>query len=255
MSSVVPMYGFGGGGGGGGLNFKVICNPQPSTAKENTIWVDTDRINNYYFSATQPENMVEYDVWFPIGTSSSVAFSATKKNPVMVYPLSAKQYIGGALVDKVAKSYQGSKWVDWVTYLYKSGNEYTDITGGWTSSGFTLFNLPVLAATKNTGSMSLTTPSSGVCPAATSKLMPLGNVKKITVTYKNKTVSGGFGLQLSINSEKNIESNSKLLKKFSAAADSMITEQVEIPSGTGECYIIFYCTNGRAAEIFDIWYE
>ena len=41
------------------LNFDVVCNPQPSNPAENTIWVDTDRINNYYFSATQPENMAE----------------------------------------------------------------------------------------------------------------------------------------------------------------------------------------------------
>lgn len=100
-------------GGGTSLNFKVIPNPMPSTAKENTIWVDTDKINNYYFSAEQPENMVEYDVWFPVGTSSSVAFSATKKNPIMIYPLSAKQYIGGALVNKTAKSYQNGAFVDW----------------------------------------------------------------------------------------------------------------------------------------------
>lgn len=123
----------GGGGGGGGLNFKVIPNPQPSTAKENTIWVDTDRINNYYFSATQPEGMTEYDVWFPVGTSSTVAFSATKKNPIMVYPLSAKQYVSGALVDKTAKSWQGGEWVDWIRYILKGNNLYD----GWTASGTT----------------------------------------------------------------------------------------------------------------------
>lgn len=118
-------------GGGTSLNFKVIPNPMPSTAKENTIWVDTDKINNYYFSAEQPENMVEYDVWFSVGTSSYVAFSATKKNPIMVYPLYAKQYVSGAWVDKTAKSYHGGVWVDWITFLYQSGNEYTDLTGGW----------------------------------------------------------------------------------------------------------------------------
>lgn len=121
-----------GGGGGGGLNFKVIPNPQPSTAKENTIWVDTDKINNYYFTAEQPENMVDHDIWFPIGTSSSVAFSATKKNPIMVYPISAKQWVNGALVDKTAKSYQGGEWVDWWDgTMYNAGNEYEAYTGGW----------------------------------------------------------------------------------------------------------------------------
>lgn len=121
-----------GGGGGGGLNFKVICNPQPSTAKENTIWVDTDRINNTHFSATQPENMADYDVWISTGTSSTVAFSATKKNPIMVYPTSAKQYIGGALVDKTAMSYKGGKWVEWWNgQLFSYGKHYEEITGGW----------------------------------------------------------------------------------------------------------------------------
>lgn len=109
------------GGGGGGLNFKVIPNPLPNTAKENTIWVDTDKINNYYFSATQPENMVDHDVWFLTGTSSAVAFSATKKKLVMVYPLSAKQHIDGALVDVTAKSYQNGEWVGWISYIVKGG--------------------------------------------------------------------------------------------------------------------------------------
>lgn len=120
-----------GGGGSGGLNFKVICNPQPSTAKENTIWVDTDRINNCYFSATQPENMVEYDVWFYTSTYSPVEFNALKKNGIQVYPLSAKQMVSGALKDVTAKSYQGGEWVDWIRYLYNVGDECTSITGGW----------------------------------------------------------------------------------------------------------------------------
>lgn len=109
------------GGGGAALNFKVVPNPQPSVAKENTIWVDTDRINNYYFSATQPEGMVDYDVWFPVGTSSPVEFNALKKNGIQVYPMAAKQYVSGVCRDVVAKIYQGWEWVDWATYLFKAG--------------------------------------------------------------------------------------------------------------------------------------
>lgn len=125
-----------GAGGGTSLNFKVICNPQPETAKENTIWVDTDRINNYYFSATQPENMAEYDVWFPIGISSTVEFNALKKNGIQVYPQLAKQYIGGTLVDKTAKSWQNGAWVElWDGTLYEPGNTYDHITGGWGLKG------------------------------------------------------------------------------------------------------------------------
>lgn len=120
------------GSGGAPLNFKVVPNPQPDTAKENTIWVDTDRINNYYFSATQPENMVNYDVWFHVGTSSPVEFNALKKNGIQVYPISAKQYIGGALVDKTAESYHGGAWVDWITILME-GSYLNPKYGSWRS--------------------------------------------------------------------------------------------------------------------------
>lgn len=44
-----------GGGSGGGLNFKVVGNPQPSTAKENTIWVNTDEdITEWVFAPENP---------------------------------------------------------------------------------------------------------------------------------------------------------------------------------------------------------
>ena len=104
-------------GGGAPLNFKVVPNPQPDTANEITIWEDTDRINNYYFSATQPEGMVDYDVWFPVGTSSTVEFNALKKGGIQVYPLSAQQMVSGVLKDVTAKSYQGGVWKEWIEVI------------------------------------------------------------------------------------------------------------------------------------------
>ncbi len=121
-------------GGGTALNFKVVGNPQPSTAKENTIWIDTDTITSWLFSATEPSPAEPGMVWISIGTSSTVEFNALKKNGIQVYPLSAKQYVSGAWVDKTAKSYHGGEWVEWVTFLYKDGNQYNDITGGWKCS-------------------------------------------------------------------------------------------------------------------------
>ena len=123
-----------GGGGGAALNFKVVGNPQPTSPSENTIWLNTDvPIASWYFQAEQPENMAEGDVWFTVGTSSTVEFNALKKNGIQVYPLSAKQMVSGALVDKTAKSYQNGKWVDWWDghTLYCDGNEFSPQTGGW----------------------------------------------------------------------------------------------------------------------------
>lgn len=120
------------GGGGTALNFRVVKNPQPINPSENCIWVNTDTpITSWIFSAEKPNPAEAGMVWFPVGTSSPVAFSALKKQNIMVYPQSAKQYVGSAWVDVTAKSYQGGAWVDWITWLYKDGNQYTDITGGW----------------------------------------------------------------------------------------------------------------------------
>lgn len=131
-----------GAGGSGGVNFKVVGGTtEPASPKENTIWVSTsDTITGWAFSVTEPESPVEGMVWISTGTSSTVAFNALKKNTVQVYPISAKQYIDGEWVSVEAKSYQGDQWVDWWdnSSLYKEGNEFAAITGGWDARGWEL---------------------------------------------------------------------------------------------------------------------
>jgi hypothetical protein len=60
-----------------------------------------------------------------------VEFNALKNNGIQVYPLSAKQYVGGAWVDVEAKSYQGGEWVDWIIYLINGSNLNTTYAGAW----------------------------------------------------------------------------------------------------------------------------
>lgn len=113
-------------GGGASLNFTVVGNPQPSSPKENTIWINTDvPISSYAFSVEQPEG-VPGMVWISTGTSSTIEFNALKKNGIQVYPISAKQYVEGAFAEVTAKSYQNGEWVGWVDYIYNRGQtKYT----------------------------------------------------------------------------------------------------------------------------------
>lgn len=146
-------------GGGSGLNFQVVGGTTaPRNPKENMIWVDTDvKITSWIFSANEPENPKPGMVWISTGSSSIVAFNALKKNGIYVYPISAKQYIAGGStsilgeallgemvlgsttstdpqwVNKTAKSYHEGKWVDWIVYLYNSGDSCVDLTGGYTA--------------------------------------------------------------------------------------------------------------------------
>lgn len=132
------------------LNFTVVGGTtEPVSPKENTIWVSTDtEITGWVFSAVQPETVEEGLVWIAIGTISTVEFNSLKKNGIHVYPLSARQYVNGALVKKTAKSYRGGKWVEWFTYLIENGVDRIDITGGWTAkctsfNGYTENLVPV----------------------------------------------------------------------------------------------------------------
>ena len=108
------------------LNFTVLGGTtEPTAPTENTLWVNTPiDITGYYFSATQPENMANCEVWFTTGDDSAVAFNALKDNCIQVYPSKAMQMVNGALVDVTAKTYQNGAWVEWFSgvYFVEAGN-------------------------------------------------------------------------------------------------------------------------------------
>lgn len=136
------LYGNGGSGGGGGLNFRVLGGATaPSNPKENDIWVNTEiKIPYYLFDNTEPSGLAEGAVWIVTGESSDVAFNATEKNPIKVYPIGVMQCVGGALSDVFAHIYRNNEWVQFseiITdlYLYKDGDMCEEITGGWVKFG------------------------------------------------------------------------------------------------------------------------
>lgn len=108
---------------GAELNFEVVSGIiKPENPTENTIWVNTDtEISDWIFSLTEPTELVEGMVWFPIGSSSPVAFNALKKNNIYICPMVAKQYINSEWTDKIAKTFINSNWADWTHYLYNHG--------------------------------------------------------------------------------------------------------------------------------------
>ena len=124
------------------LNFKVVPGlTQPVTASENTIWVKVEAIGAWYFSATQPENLQELDVWILVNEYSPVEFNALKKNGIQVYPISAKQYVSGAWSDVTAMIYQNGEWSKFISTLYvfengaaSAGNVEFYKTGQWSEA-------------------------------------------------------------------------------------------------------------------------
>lgn len=230
-----------GGGSGGGLNFKVVGNPQPSNAKENTICVDTDvDITGWKFDTTEPENPLSGMVWVYTGTSSTVAFNALKKNGITVYPVSAKQYVSGEWVDKAAKIYQGGVWADlWNGQLYKPGNTYDSITGGWTnwfSSGGSF--------TVGPDSLDFNYSDSGGgngTPLATVNKIDITNFTELSAKLLNFTTSNNGALWIGVTSEI-FKNNDALSNGFAAhvtvkSGDSI---SLDLSALKGEYYIVLY---------------
>ena len=235
------------------LNFDVVPGlTQPGTAVENTIWVKTEKIGAWYFSATQPEGMVDYDVWFPVGTSSTVEFNALKKNGIQVYPISAKQYVSGAWADVTAKSYQGGVWVDWWNgELFINGNQYEGFTGGWVRADY------YKGSDDNTDAGTLTvgdtiylkTSSGTYCKSVrTTNKIDLTNWKtlKYTVTQYNK----GEAAILVTSQVGDVDNVSVAIGNFAVGENSL-----DIKELTGEYYIGAYVRNAGSVTIEKIYLE
>lgn len=89
---------------------------------------------------------LENVVWIVTGLSSTAQVNALKKNSIRLCPVSAKQCISGAWVDKPVQIYQGGAWHSFAdpNLLFHYGDECTDVTGGYTVTG-TLYTKTVNA--------------------------------------------------------------------------------------------------------------
>lgn len=120
------------GGGSQQLNYSVVGGTEQPAGRENLIWVNTStNITSHIFSVATPTYPSEGMVWFKTSGSSNVAFQATKKNPIMVYPNNCQQYISGAWVGKTAKTYMNDVWVNWELILFSLNDYHVDITGDY----------------------------------------------------------------------------------------------------------------------------
>lgn len=178
------LYGNGGsGGGGGGMELTIIVDTvRPAKATHNAIWVESNvDATSYALTTVDPENPEDGALCISIGESGAVKMaSPVGENWITVYPLSAKQFINGDWVSKVAKSYQNGEWVDWWNgELYKDGDAYTDYTGGWTT-GELYGNSTV---TINADSIQLSTSSGSRAHVETKEKVKFGEYKNLTIVF------------------------------------------------------------------------
>jgi hypothetical protein len=182
----------------------------------------------------------EGTVWITTGTSSTAPFNALKKNGVMVYPISAKQYISGAWVEETVKSYQGGEWVDWWNGpLYEPGNTYDGITGGW-ENWFSSGGSFVVGASSLNFNYSESGGGSGT-PLATKKKIELTGFSELSVKVTNFTKSNNGMFWFGV-TDTTYSDNSALSNGF--IAHTVVTADgkwsVDVSELSGEYYIVLF---------------
>lgn len=113
------------------LNYEVVGSTSvPMPSDKVTIWVNTATpISSHSISATEPVLPEDGMVWIKTADRSLVAFSALSDTTVMIYPTSAKQYIGGSWVPKECHVNIDGAWkAPFDGRLYAQGIIYADIT-------------------------------------------------------------------------------------------------------------------------------
>ena len=234
------LYGSGG-GGGGGVSFTVKGGTTaPASPKVGTIWVNTDQdITGYTFSATEPESPVEGMVWFLTSKSSTVAFNALKKNALMVYPVSAKQWQSGAWVSKLVSSGTGTGWVSWFDgTIFDNGEQYDGVTGGWIHSEGDTIDKTL------TGSCSSTTSFGSYC----------ATVDKIDVTDFTTLNVNVTSLSGAITPAVGSTPDKYGLLKYEKLKDGAGVKTLDISDITGEVYIVILSGSGSGSYVADkVW--
>ena len=256
---------FSSGGAGGGLNFKVVGSAtEPVSPSENMIWVNTSTpITGWTFSATKPEAPADGQdgpVWIQTSAASTVEFNALKKNGIQIYPISAKQHVGGAWVDVTAKSYQNGAWVDWWDghSLFFYGNEMDAATGGWivtpaywSKSGDGSKPADMIPSVNSRGGYTLKhgIASGGAIWHTKNKI----DTSKIsTIKFVGSMTSGSHtGMAL----YENIEFCSKHIVAELKGVLSQGTHTLTVPSDCGDCYVGFYVYNNQTINVDEVIME
>jgi hypothetical protein len=229
-----------------------------ATPDENTIGVvTTNPITEWYFSTTKPENVAEGAVWFKVGDASRSAFNALKQKTIMVYPLRAEQYISGAWSVKTAKIYQNEAWTDWMIWLYKNGDEYTDITGGWVAGETNGKN-----TVKKEGSyieLSGSSDTTARMHISTSKKVDFTQYKTLNakVTVTSRSTTNPLVLRLGYGSAKTDSLAASAITRTELTTDAVgdYTLSYDVSAVSGEQFPIFGIGWHGVARVTEIWFE
>lgn len=222
-----------GGSVGSSLNFKIIPYVTEeallsATPTENTIGVvTTAKITSWIFCPSEPSKPVDGMLWIGIGSYSPGAFNALKKNTIMIYPVYARQHVGGSWVDVTAMNYLGGTWVEWTIDIIVYDSAATDIA-------------LELDNAKDSGTYLTLTLGKNDNATVKSEPVRLSGQKTLEVVYRNLSGGGSFagGIRARVWNK-----GGEMVLETSRSTASSGTLTLDISSLTGEYSVGVYASN------------
>ena len=234
------------------LNFKVYTvesKPTSAGADNDIAIISSVPMTNWIMSPEKPSGIPrnDGDVWIQYSTSGDTK-NVLKQNALMIATISASQYVDGEWVSVEAMSYQGGEWVDWIVYLYKAGDECTNLTGGWVISG---------NVNKGSDAINITVNSSTrYADAYTTDKIDLTEIKSVLFLFTGYIYAGSGGTNVTAwvaNSQltkAGIDPETGAVKSFSPAEgnsgqlDTFDGYNLDVSDLSGEYYIGFHAGLG-----------
>jgi hypothetical protein len=252
----------GGSGSGGGSELVIVGGTtSPAKVNHNTIWLNTpNTITSCVLSDTQPTGPVEGMVWITIGASGGCKMTSPVGGDwITVYPISAKQYVGGVWTDVTAKSYQDGVWVEWFDtekYLfYYSREKYKWQGRAWAALEGTGAEVPTVT-TNADGSKSISFSNSAAayrgCAYELEKDVDLTNISTITASvdfHISDDAKNGNMYLIAINRSKTYWIDNTAAQVYIENGDNQtVTLDVSKLTGNYNIAITMYINNNAVAR-------
>lgn len=242
-----------GAGGANPLNFSVVGgDAKPSIQKENTIWINTStKISGWIIGSKQPENPKDGLAWIQTGDSGT-NINALKKNEILLILSGAQQYVNGAWQKCAGEIYAEGKWTKfaatWNGELYDPGNQYTDITGGWSDSGWTsgMSGYTIKAPTIDDTGITLEFEQNKYTTVGTANKIDLSTAKTLYVTVSEAPEN--FGGSFAVNSEKKVGGAPMYTMTASVATTGPGEFALDV-SSINEGYVVFFASMYVGAKL------
>lgn len=193
-------------------------------------------------------------VWIKTATSSTISFPMLKPNRkgdnIVVRPIEAYMYTQDGDWGKViCKIRRNGAWVPleaaWDGYYFKDGNQYADVTGGWTSEGWSSNGSVSVGET-----IVLSAVNGQTAAVGTKNTVDLTNAKKLWIDSPNGNNGYGSG-HLIVSSDKSLSGSSSA----AVAVNRTGSISVDVSSLSGKYYIYLAATGPAYLDARAIWIE